>query len=100
MFTDEIGDDGTRLLVERVVGSAHVCELRIPAARYYDAPGQQRVLGGNGPVRAVRMPQPVAEVEHPTAVVAVERLPRPIEIRHVDHAVLQAVLVVLGDVPA
>jgi len=46
------------------------------------------------------MPKPVAQVEHPAAVVAVERLPALVEIRHVDHAVLQPILVVLGDIAA
>src|SRR2546423_3428910 len=46
------------------------------------------------------MPQTIAEIEHAAPVVARERLALLVEVRHVDHALLEAILVVSGDVAA
>jgi hypothetical protein len=46
------------------------------------------------------MPEPVAEIEYAATVVAIQRLPALVEIRYVDHAVLQPQLVILCDIAA
>ena len=70
MFADQVFDFGLRRIVQRVVGGAHVGEFGVSAVVNHDPPGQQRILRRYRAIRTVRMPQPVAEVEHPPPVVA------------------------------
>ena len=100
MLADETVTDLAGGVVQRVVGDAHVGELGVAALLGDDAAGEQRVFRRNGPERAVGMPEPVAEVEHAPPVVALERLAVLVQVRDVDHALLQAEFVRLGDVAA
>jgi hypothetical protein len=58
------------VVVERVIGGAHVGKLGVPIL-FRQHPGvEQRILGWRGLERTVRMPQLVAEAEQPPAILA------------------------------
>ena len=100
MLADVVLDLALGLVVERVVGGAHVGELGVAALGVHDARGQQRILGRDRPERAVRVPQHVAEVEQALAAVAGQRLVVLAEVGDVVHAGRQALVLRLGDVAA
>ena len=68
MLADEVLDLCLGALIKRVIGGAPVGEFGIGAPRRDDAPGKDRIFGRDGAERAVRMSQPLAELEEPHAV--------------------------------
>jgi hypothetical protein len=100
MLADQIFDLGLGRIVQRIVGGTHVGELGVAALVHHDASGQQRIPRRHRTVRTVRVPQPVAQVEHPPPVVARQRLLVLVQIGRVLHVERQAAFVQLGDVAA
>src|SRR5438094_670239 len=93
VLADQVLDLGLRLVVQRVVGRAHVGELRVAAPGRDAARVQQRVLRRDRLERAVGVPEAVADGEEPAPVVAREHLMMLVEVRYVGERGRQAVLV-------
>ena len=74
MLADHVLDLGLGLVVERVIGRAHVGEFGVAALRVHHPRRQQREFCRDRAERAVGMPQPIAEVEQSGAAVARQRL--------------------------
>ena len=72
VLADQVLRFGLVLGVERVVGGAHVGELRVAALGGTSA-REQRILRRGRLEGAVGVPEPVAELEQPPPVVAGER---------------------------
>src|SRR5581483_7729839 len=100
MLADEVLDLALGVIVQRIVGRAHVGELGVAALPVDDARREQGVLGGDRPERAVRMPQHVAEVKQALAAVAGERPAILAEVGDVVHPDHQPLVLGLGDVAA
>ncbi len=98
MLAHEVFDQRLRGRIERVVARPHVGELGVAADRIHHARRQQRVLGRNGPERAVGVPQHVPEIEQPHTRFARQRLAVASQVRDVVHADLEALVLGLGDV--
>jgi hypothetical protein len=88
------------LLIEGVIGRAHVGELGIAAPGADDARREQRVLGGDRAERAVGVPQHIADIEQALPAIACQRPAVLAEIGDVVHAGDQALVLRLGDVAA
>src|SRR3989454_7851065 len=93
VLADQVLDLGPGLGVERVVGRAHVGELRVAALRRDRARVQDRVLRRDHLERAVGMPQPVADREQSPPVVPREDVVVLVEVGHVGEGRRQPVLV-------
>src|SRR5258707_15109305 len=96
MLPDQGLDLGLGLVLERVIGRAHIGELGIAALGIDHARRQQRKLRRNRAERAVGMPQAVAEVEQMAAVIARQRLAVLAEIGDVVQPGRQPVIFLLG----
>jgi len=83
VLADQVVDLSLGLVVERIIGRAHVGELRVAALRVHHAGRQQRKFRGDRAERTVGMPEAVAEIEQMLAMILRQRL---------------AVLVKVGDV--
>ena len=86
------------LLVERVVGRAHVGELGVAAGRRDRARREQRILGRHVLERAVGVPELVAQPEQAAAVVARQHLAVLVEVGDVVQVHAQAPVLRRGDV--
>ena len=83
-------------LGQRIVGRAHVGELGLAADRRDRAGMQHRAIGRQALERGIGVPQPVAEIVEPLAVVGVEDAVLGVEIADIGHVLVQAQLVVLA----
>src|SRR5438046_4203713 len=93
VLADQVLYLGPGLGVERVVGRAHVGELRVAALRGDRARVQDRVLRRDHLERAVGVPQPVADREQSPPVVPREDVVVLVEVGHVGEGRRQPVLV-------
>src|SRR5450432_1403411 len=100
MLADHVLDLGPGLVVERVIGGAHVGEFGVAALGIDHARRQQRKLRRNRAERTVGMPQAVAEIEQMGAMIARQRLAVLAEIGDVVEAGAEAVIFLLGNVAA
>ena len=88
------------LVVERVPGGAHVGEFGISSFLDGDAARKERVFRRDRAERTVRMPELVAEIEQPAAVVSRQGLLVLSEIGHVVHQRVEPLFVRLRDIAA
>ena len=86
VLADEVLDFPLGVLVERVVGGAHVGEFGVAALRIDDARRQQREFRRNGSEGRIGMPQAIAEVEQVHPAVARQRLAVLVEVGDVVQA--------------
>jgi hypothetical protein len=100
MLADEVLDQSLGLVVERVIGGAHIGEFGVAALIDDDAAGQDRKLRRDRAERAVGMPQLVAEVEQTAAIVARQRLVIVAEVRHVVDQRIEPLLLRPGHIAA
>src|SRR5208282_3004607 len=98
VLADEILDLGLGARVECVIGRAHVGELGVGTPGRDDPPGEDRILRGNRPERAVRMPQPVTELEEPHAVFGRHDPAVLVEVGEIGDARAEPLLLVPADV--
>ena len=96
MLADHVLDLGLGLVVERVIGRAHVGEFGVAALRVHHPRRQQREFCRDRAERAVGMPQAVAEIEQMGAAVLRQRLAVLAEIGDVVEPRGQAVIFLLG----
>ena len=92
MLADQPRHLGLRRRVQRIIGGAHVGELGVAAAVGRQPARQQRIPRRNGTERTVRMPEPVAKVEQPPAVVARQRSIILTQVGYVVHPLRQPML--------
>src|SRR5271168_2786983 len=97
MFADQVLDLGLGIVVERVVGGAHVGKLGIAALGIYDPRREQREFCRYRAKRTVGMPEAVAEIEEMGAVFTWQRLAVFAEIGDVIESGSKAVVLLLGD---
>ena len=97
VLADHVLDLGLGLLVECVVGRAHVGEFGVAAVRVHHPRRQQRELCRDRAERAVGMPEAVAEIEQVGPAVAGQRLAVLAEIGDVVEPGAEAILVLLHD---
>ena len=95
---DEVVHLALGLLVERIVGRAHVGEFGVAAGRRDVARRQQRILGRHRLERAVGMPELVAQPEQAAAVVARQHLVVLVEVGDVVQVHAHAPVLAGGDV--
>jgi hypothetical protein len=100
VLADEVFDLRLGLVVERVIGGAHVGELGVAALRVHHPRRQQRELCRDRAERAVGVPQAIAEIEQIGAAVLRQRLAVLAEVGDVVEARGEAVFIGLGDVAA
>ena len=86
------------LVVERIIGRAHVGEFGVAAGRRNAPRRQQRILRRHRLERTVGVPQPVAQTEQPPPVVARQHLVVLVEVGDVVDVHRQPALVTLRDV--
>ena len=98
VLADQILDLVLGPLVERVVGRAHVGELGVAAPRRDDAGRQEGMLRRDLRIRAVGVPEPVAQLEEPLAVVARNDLAVLVEVGQIADPGAEAALRCLADV--
>jgi hypothetical protein len=96
VLANEIFGHGPRVVVERVIGGAHIGELGVAASVDDDPARKDRVFRRHRAERTVRVPELVAEVEQAAAVVARHRLMVLTEVRDVVHQRTEPLLVILG----
>src|SRR5215475_10111092 len=92
MLAHQAFDLSLGLVIERVVGRAHVGVLRVAALGRNADGAQQRVLGGHRLEGRIRMPQAIADGEQPPPVVARKWRVLAIEVGDVGECVGQAVV--------
>jgi hypothetical protein len=90
MLADEILDLGLRPGIQRVVGGAHVCELGAAAPGRDGPRREQRELRGNLCEGTVGMPQPVAQLEEPLAIVGRDDLAILVEVGEIGDSLTEA----------
>jgi hypothetical protein len=100
MLADHVLDLGLGLLVERVIGRAHVGEFGVATLRVDDARGQQRKFRRDRAERGVGMPQAIAEVEQMDAAVRRQRLAVLAEVGNVVQPGREPRLLRLDDIAA
>jgi hypothetical protein len=100
MFADHVLDLGLGLVVERVIGGAHVGEFGVAALGVHHARRQQRKFRRNRAERTVGVPQAVAEIEQMGAVIARQRLAVLAEVGDVVEAGVEARILRLDDIAA
>ena len=97
MLADHVLDLGLGVVVERVIGRAHVGEFGVAALGIDHPRRQQRKFGRDRAERTVGMPQAVAEIEKMGTAVARQRLAVLAEVGNVVQPRRQAVVFLLGD---
>ena len=97
VLADEVLDFGLGALVERVIGGAHVGELGVGTPGGNDAPREDRILRRHRPERAVRMPQPVAELEEPHTILGRHDPAIPVEVGEIGNARTKPLLAARAD---
>jgi hypothetical protein len=97
MLADHVFDLGLGVVVERVIGRAHVGEFGIAALGVHHPRRQKRKFCRDRAERAVGMPETIAEIEQMGAAVARQRLAVLAEVGNVIQPRRQAVVFLLGD---
>ena len=96
VLADEIVGEIPGLIVERIVGGAHIRKLGIAASGRDSYRAQQRIPGGHDFERAVRVPQAVTDREESAAVVVRHYLLVLVEVGDVGEHGRQTVFVRLA----
>src|SRR5579863_995848 len=98
VLAHEILDLRLRLIVERIVGGAHVGELRLAAAGGNRPPREQGIFRRDRPVGAVGVPQAIGELEQPDPVLGRHDRALAREVGEIGDAPAEALLLALADV--
>src|SRR3954467_7152423 len=100
MFADQVFDLRLGLIIEGVIGRAHVGEFGVAAFWIDEARRQQRKFRWNGTERTIGMPKAVAKIEQMGAMISRQRLAVFSEIGDIVQPGGEPVILLLSDVAA